>query len=508
MAMAVLLGALLGAGLAVVAMLIFDGPSPAPAQNRTLEPFSLVSGSQAAELAERFRPWLLFDSREKWRPLNVDYLFDEGTQRFCVRQAGGPQCVAIHDAKDFERLVAGKQAGATSYVDIAGDTTASYRGPAACRPLLDCDGGPRSAIYYNVTESNNRFYVDYWWFLRFNHFARLGLNDSCALPQAREVGVCDEHEGDWEGVTVVTRPHHEDEVEYVVYAAHKGTFRYSAAQLHFHDGTRPDVYLTEGGHSAYPLACAHNCHQPPGLAIDGIELPETDHDGRAPWARDGEACVANAPGSCLLSFDKQPWTHWPGEWGAGCTAACGGAVDANSPRSPGVQARFQTPWCSSQEELFTCDGRSQRCADWLSAQVVAIACDPTLLTESQRAGTKLAPSELALDVPGAPPVANATTPGVVQALGAPLGVGGELTATVNGPASEVLVRAAQGDLVSDDTFTDPDWQAGQRVRVTVASGSDGPVVLADGRRPRERTITERVTPAGVDSALRALTAGP
>ncbi len=494
-------GALIGAVVALGGVWIING-SIGRVSVRKVEPFSLVDEPMAGMLAERFRPWLLFDSKEKWRPLNVDYMFDEGTQRFCARQGRVAKCSAIHDTAAFDKLVTEKQAG-PSYVDIAGSKVSEYRGPASCRPPFDCNAGPRSAIYYNATESNGRYYLDYWWFLRFNHFTQLGFNKSCLLAQAREVGLCDEHEGDWEGVTVVTRPHDETHVEYVVYAAHKGTFRYSGAQLQFRDGTRPVVYLSEGGHSAYPLACAHSCRQPSGLAIDGVVPPETDHDGLAPWGRNAEACVANAPGSCLLPLATQPWTHWPGEWGAGCSAACGGALDANSPRSPGVQARFQTPWCSFQEDIFTCDGRSQRCSDWLSAQVSAVACDPVLLTEAQRTSKQLGAGRLGLEVAGMT-VRNATTPGVVQALGAPLEPNGELTAIVDGPSAEILVSAVQGALLSNDSFANPDWKPGQRVHITVTAGSDGPLVLADGQRARERTITERATPASIDRALRSL----
>lgn len=427
---------------------------------RKVEPFSLVNEPMAGTLAERFRPWLLFDSKEKWRPLNVDSMFDEGTQRFCVRQGGIPKCSPIDNAAAFDKMIEEKQSGPSSYVDIDGSKISEYHGPASCRPLSDCNTGPRSTIYYNATESNGRYYLDYWWFLRFNHFTQLDLNKTCLLAQAREAGLCDEHEGDWEGVTVVTRPHDETHVEYVVYAAHKGTFRYSGAQLQFRDDTRPVVYLTEGGHSAYPLACAHSCRQPTGLAIDGVVPPETDHDGLAPWGRNAEACVPNALASCLLSLAKQPWTHWPGEWGAGCSAACGGALDANSPRSPGVQARFQTPWCSFQQEIFTCDGRSQRCSDWLSAQVRAMACDPVLLTEAQRASKKLPAGTLGLELAGVA-IRTDTTPGVVQALGPPLEPNSELTATVDGPSAEILVSAVQGDLLADDSFANPDWKAGE-----------------------------------------------
>jgi hypothetical protein len=496
---AVVAGLVVGAGATVIVVLILDG-SIGGGSVRKGEPFSLVDEPMAGELAERFRPWLLFDSKEKWRPLNVDGMFDEGTQRFCVRQGSTSTCSPISNATAFDKLIAEKRAGTNSYVDIAGSKLSEYHGPASCRPLWDCNTGPRSAIYYNATESNGRYYLDYWWFLRFNHFSRYDFNRTCLVALAREAGLCDEHEGDWEGVTVVTRPDDQKHVQYVVYAAHKGTFRYSAAQLQLRNETRPVVYLTEGGHSAYPLACAHSCRQPPELAIDGVVPPETDHDGRAPWGRNTEACVPNAPGSCLLSLAAQPWTHWPGEWGAGCSAACGGALDANSPRSPGVQARFQTPWCSFQEDQFTCDGRSQRCSDWLSAQVRALACDPILLTEAQRASTKLATGPLGLEVGGVT-VANATTPGVVQALGPPLEPDSELTATVDGSSAEILVSAAQGAILSNDSFANSNWRSGQRIHITVTKGSDGPTVLADGEYPRERTITERATPASLERVL-------
>lgn len=494
--------AVAGAGIAILVILIVQGHI-GTAGTRQGEPYSPVAEPLAGELAERFRPRLLFDSREKWRPLDVEAMLDEGTQRFCTRLARASTCVPIRNAAEFDALVAGKQAGAATYLDINGDKTDGYRGPVTCRPLLDCDRGARSAIYYHASESNGRYYLDYWWFLRFNHFAGSIPGLSCTAPFAREAGICDEHEGDWEGVTVVTRPGDDRSIEYVVCAAHKGTFRYSGAQLELRHG-RPAVYLAEGSHAAYPLLCARDCHQPAGLALDGIvELPESPYDGRASWGRNGEACVANAPGSCLLSLDRQSWTHWAGQWGAGCAAACHGAVDADSPRSPGVQARFQTPWCSSQNGVFTCDGRSQRCADWLGSQVLAVACDPIVLTESQRSGTKLRAGGLGLEV-GGTAIRNASTPGVVQALGVPLEPGETLKAIVDGPNAEVIVRAAQGAVVSTDRFASDGWSDGESVGVTVSSGPDGPRVLANGRAPVERTLTERPTPAALGRALQPI----
>jgi hypothetical protein len=313
---------------------------------------------------------------------------------------------------------------------------------------------------------------------------------SCQNQVTRENDVCDEHEGDWEGVTVVTPPDDDRRIDYVVYAAHRGTFRYTASELRPRGGTRPVVYLALGSHAAYPAACAGDCSQPSGLAVDGlVNLPEGSFHGGAGWARNGERCTPNAASSCLLSLDAQAWTTWPGQWGAGCGQACGGALDANSPRSPGLQARFQTPWCSTQTGVFTCDSRALRCSDWLGPLVVAVACDPSLLAKGLRANNAIEPGALALILHGQER-SGATTPGVVQVLGDPLRPGDDFTVVADGPATQVLVRADQGNVVVEDRFAGLRAKPGQMLAITVARGSDGPVVLAGGHRPVERRILE------------------
>ncbi len=459
---------------------------------RQPEAFSEVDEALAGELAERFRPWLKFDSGERWRPLNVSYLLDEGDHEFCTRMEGGPECRPIENAEDFDRLTRESGAlGPPTYLDIAGGRVDEYHGPEKCGELEDCGTKPRSAIYYHVIESNNRFYVDYWWFLRFNHFPRSVPSISCRSQKALEADVCDEHEGDWEGVTVVTPPDEDEKVDYVVYAAHKGTFRYTASQLQMREGTRPTVYVAQGSHASYPERCARGCSQPPALAVDGlVDLPESDFDGEEEWARNGEKCVPNAPDSCLESLSSQAWTTWPGLWGAGCGDACGRSAVDNSPHSPGVQTRYLSPWCSSQGGVLTCDGRALRCSDWLGPQVVAVACDPPTVAEAYQATNATEPGTLAL-VFHERERSLATTPGVVQELGRPLQPGEGFTAIADSPATQVLVRAEESGVVVEDRFSGLAEQAGARIVVTVTHGSDGPTVLANGQAPvEERILTE------------------
>jgi|GEM_PF-3053989 len=493
----VLIGFLAGAAVVFV---LHDNHWLGDSGTRQVEAFSEVPQQQAGTLAERFRPVLLFDGGERWRPLDITYLFDEGHHEFCTRQLQGKGCAVIQSSTAFDAMVRSTSAlGPSTYVDLAGGKVSDYHGPERCSaPLLDCGTGARSAMYYHVTESNGRFYVDYWWFLRFNHFATSKPGVTCRLQQARESSICDEHEGDWEGVTVVTPPNDEDHIDYVVYAAHKGTFRYSASQLKFAPGTnRPYVYSAQGSHASYPEPCSGNCSQPSGLAVDGlVNLPEGRFDGKGQWTRNHEACPANAPGSCLQSLTLQPWNTWPGEWGAGCAAVCGNAAGVNSPRSPGLQARYQTPWCSTQNGAFTCDGRALHCSDWLGPLVVAVACDPAVLERGLRATDAIAPGTLALAVSGES-ISRATTPGVVQALGSPLKPGAEVSVTADGPNTQVLIRAQQGNVVVEDRFAGIATRSGQKLQVTVAEarGSEVPIVLADGHGPVEQRIL-RSLPVG------------
>jgi len=488
-----IVGFVLGAGL----LLLLHVQHWLPNSNtRQVDAFSEVPPATAGELAERFRPWLLFDSAEQWRPLDIEYFIGEGTSKFCTRVKGGTECFPLSTYQEFSaRTKAAGALGPQTYLQIAGHKLRDYHGPDRCLGiLLDCGRGYRSAMYYHVTQANGRFYVDYWWFLRFNHLAKSVPGISCLSHTARENEICDEHQGDWEGVTVVSPPDDDKHLAYVVYAAHKGTFRYTASQLHLEYGTRPVVYVAAGSHASYPQACTSgNCVQPSGLAAVGLlNLPDGNYDGKLGWARNYDRCPANVRGSWLQSLSGQPWATWPGQWGAGCGDACGGAVDTNSPRSPGLQARYQTPWCSTQGGVFSCDGRALSCTDWLGPLVAAVACDPSLLSATLSATGSAKPSQLALIVGGIRTV-KATIPGVVQTLGQPFRLGTSFTVIPDDRQTEILVRARQSGVTVEDRFAGPPIRPGHPVRVSVTRGSDGPTVLANGSTPVERRILEPVT---------------
>jgi hypothetical protein len=435
-----------------------SGKPPRPASSE-------VPPQLARDLAERFRPRLLFDSKERWRPLNVASLFDERidgkpAHRLCPQGQGRQgMCEPIAGEAAFTKLVhEGSAFGGGQHIDLHGTALDDYHGPRACKPLLDCGDAPGSAIYFHATRSNDRYYLDYWWFLRYNNFYRTAPEAACRHQAAIASSVCDEHEGDWEGVTVVTPPDSDDTLDYVVYAAHKGTFRYTASELGLKGGTRANVYLARGSHAAYPKVCAQSdCTQPAALAAEGlVQLPEGRFDGRSPWERNDENCLADVPTSCLLSLprtdtDPRAWTVWAGQWGAGCQAACHGLTGVNSPRSPGVQQRYQTPNCSLQGAAQTCDGKALGCSDWLGPLVAVVACNQDVVSKALRSTSERGTGALKVTIAGRPAL-DESTPGIVQALGDPLEPGSTITVSGGSAKTQVLVRAQSGAQIVEARF--------------------------------------------------------
>jgi hypothetical protein len=480
---------------------------------------SAVTGKQARELAQTFRPWLKFDSDELWRPISVDALLKERdpngnpVHSFCPRHpASAATCEPLDDQAELEQIV--EQRGVSpsaddSFIDIAGSKLGEYRSPntSACPGDADCGADPGSAIYYAVTNANGRYYVDYWWLMRFNHFDRFGVDKTCPRP----VDSCDEHEGDWEGVTAVTKPGDDASLDYVVYAAHKGTFRYAASELGLNPGptaerTRPDVYVAQGSHAAYPIPCIGGCEEPAALAVNGIaDLPEMNFNGRQDWERnpEGDACGERET-ACLRALatpetDRVTWTDWAGLWGA--TSRGRHAHGAQSPQSPGLQSRYKRPYCALQDGIQTCDRVIQGCSDWLGPLVAGVACNPKALATGL--GSQIEKPKGNLELTLSPPrkqqaaarqkklITTVGTPGVVQLLHAPLVAGGrQLSLSGRAEAdAQLIVRARNADYEVVARFQDLRLVEGGERTVEVGAGRTYPVVRVLGPG------TRRIRPA-------------
>ncbi|HEU4599073.1 MAG TPA: hypothetical protein VFS26_04955, partial [Solirubrobacterales bacterium] len=197
---------------------------------------------------------------------------------------------------------------------------------------------------------------DYWWLLRYNNYR--GRANHCIL-------VCADHEGDWEGVTVITTPSLEPEILGTIYASHKDRVLVEGTMLPTANG-HPLVWVADGTHASYPFSCDHDCHQ-------YGPLPEETHDGAVPWGgnRDKECdtteCVRPLPEIGEPSDEALPlagaWAGWPGLWGETCHGGCrrfrfrGGFLhNEASPASPGSQDRFECPWVPTRRAKLAKNG--------------------------------------------------------------------------------------------------------------------------------------------------------
>jgi hypothetical protein len=316
------------------------------------------------QLAVALRPRLLFDSRERWRPLEVEaflgeHFVDGGSHQACWDR-GGPPCHPVQGLAELQ-----PRASAPDYLDIHGEAEngTDYRSPKrSCHstvpPAVDCNAGPRTAIYYRRTSHEGRWYWDYWWLYRYNDYT--GPLSRCNSR------LCSDHEGDWEGITVVTTPTLKPEVVEAIYAAHRNRILVEGQSLPLEDGHLL-AFVAEGTHATYPYRCAAGCKQYASLPGIG-RIPEDPHDGAVAWGGNADAecstyrCVRPLPerGDPIETALPQAgaWAGWPGQWGATCHEGCESGLRElqGSPRSPGSQTRFQCPWAATDRALPAADG--------------------------------------------------------------------------------------------------------------------------------------------------------
>ena len=164
------------------------------------------------------------------------------------------------------------------FIDFAGDgDTPPTREPDPPR------------MYVHVREEGRFVFLGYWWFLGYN--SSPWLKDSNRLP-VLSVGeiTCHDHEGDWEGITVVLE--RRDGALHPaagVYDAHGMAVRWAWDELE-RRVRRPVVYVAAGSHASYPRPCERaECDQ----RLRGKGLGEGGFDGLAREWRFNEDSVCD-----------------------------------------------------------------------------------------------------------------------------------------------------------------------------------------------------------------------
>jgi hypothetical protein len=402
-----------------------------------------------ANLALDYRPALLFDSSEHYRPISVDSLLEEGVHQRCnFTITDRESCWPITGVAGLLPNTLPLSDVQQSYIRLwkSGDGDAGYRDPSCPSDSFrrDCSDAP--TLYYDFGQSNLGYrFLDYWFFYRNNPFDT------------------DHHEGDWEGVTVVLDPDvsAQPAVDGVIYWQHgKPTFRISQQRCVTAGGTFLDTngldtsattcsyntnsahaaaFIASGSHASYDEPCDLFIIQCPNPAFPVYPAPaENDHRGDAPWGQNSDAACSASCVTPLMYIDGTPdlgWASWEGLWGADWT----GSFVGNSPRSPGQQSPYkctQLGWaCDTVPDGSPLPTFAQRaganaavgsaanqpsalgrCLTWYDGGLAAFACSPSRLAAAVKDRRLHGTGSFRLVSPGRH---SSTVPGLTQIMGGP-----------------------------------------------------------------------------------------
>jgi hypothetical protein len=450
--------------------------------------------SDNMRLARDFRPYWLFDTSESFKPLNIESFFADSTVRWC-RFAGSDSChrvTSVHDAMKASLDVAASQRD-KNHFDIPGEQGSedNYTGD---------DSGVKRAVYVNVSVKGGYRLLDYWAFYRYNHAPYHDF-------------FYDEHEGDWEGLTVALPQGatHPSTFSFVSFAEHANRFRYLPDVLRCDGGNGCDghsshinAYVADGTHATYPSPCRavatgnsnalyqfHLCAQSAAHDIPAFgyqNLPEGGFDGRQPWRNNGRRDVVLPVPDALPDRFTGAFTNWPGNWNSETRIQ----VD-----SPGNQERYQQPLkfvCSDRTyfgnnrrepfEFGKCGPEfraaaapgaapeSGGCAPWSGSFVTISVCDAAKVDQALEDGTLERDRTFRVAAGGRP--ADAAT-GVTQVAGTALTPDEQATISgASGAGTQVFARVANGTTEAQVHFTLPSMTPSESVVLQPSSSAAGP----------------------------------
>jgi hypothetical protein len=337
-------------------------------------------------LAEEHRPALLFDDDEPVpKPLAIDALFRQGHVHLCDdRPLAGDGCSPdpIRDPRDLRnggkrlelerpssdalRAQARRERVRSRAAVVAPQSAMPAAGQQpASAPLTssqpDAPLGEGGAIYVHPVSVNTGgqrlLYLDYWWYLSDNP-ARAAGGALCGAGLVIPGATCQDHESDWEGVTVVVdRTTATPVVTAVHYAQHNRVNRYDWKALRAYWRTprlqrfakrvtgadaRPLVFVAEGTHASYPFPCSTDCKQ------IGAGLGENDHDGELEWGGNNTKNCGAA--NCLQPLPTAGggqqaalWNDFSGPWGKPHCLWRYYCDSGSPPEAPGRQKRYRDP---------------------------------------------------------------------------------------------------------------------------------------------------------------------
>ena len=274
-------------------------------------------GEDRRALLQRFRPEVVYDSREAFPAASVSEMLDDPWVTLC-RADGTPIAVAGSGESDLNSgffTAAGYRNGEPH---AAGDHISfpeahhDYR--AQARPIEREHPEMADVVYGHLAQdgtAEKRFWVQYWFFMLYNDAQLLG-----------RFGL---HEGDWEMVQfrlVGTGPTWDDpQIGLAVYAQHTYAQQADVNQLDLSPEGAPVAFSALGSHAHYFQR--------------GIFKTEALWD-----VGDGDGLRVR---QTLVDLDHDPpgWLSWPGTWGG--TRPSISAIESSSPTGPRQHAQWLDP---------------------------------------------------------------------------------------------------------------------------------------------------------------------
>lgn len=324
---------------------------------RAVPPANVEGGELDAAIAEQFRPLLFFDSSEQLFPLDIEDALATRRVKMCRKAVGDDSCDTVVDAAEIDENL--------DYL-VVDDASGTPPG-----------GDGRSAVYSHVVRHEGRVYVDYWWFYSRNPSPVAG-KVFCGPGLRTPPFTCQEHVGDWEGLTVVLGPCEEEAEdcqdfdgellgpEEVRYGQHEHVAAYdwdsvlkpfwgslqapTAPALRetwesvvlpavAAAGARPVAFVARNSHASYPAPCFRDCKQ------QTRELPEGLHDGSVPWVHNAACDECAKPFPLMSEGDPALWNAFPGRWGEQSCILAGAYCDlSGAPKGPSSQRRYEEPY--------------------------------------------------------------------------------------------------------------------------------------------------------------------
>ena len=261
-----------------------------------------------AELLERHRPFLRYDSQESYfADSAAEWTDNPGNE---LRRADGTVLAVAAQGLELAFLGPHYTANASAAkADVISNPSRKYREQA--RALHATPGYPNQMYGHAVLDDAGDLWLQYWFFYFYNDYNLIGAFIHAGL-----------HEGDWEMIQVRL---HDETPNLAVYCQHAGATKRDWSKVEQLSGTeRPVVYVARGSHASYFDSGTH---------WTGHWFDHADGSRRSPElnlnvVEDGD--------------DQWRWIRWPGSWGD--TKASGdNPLDSNSPRGPAAHDQWDDP---------------------------------------------------------------------------------------------------------------------------------------------------------------------